>query len=131
MNKPMHTLTLTPLGKQRRVVLVACRDSKVQVENLMRYRGYDPQDFLVISRKDNPTLRTIDDIITALPQSVQLVALDDVEHLLPEGERTPASVQALLEAASIRYAHRGLTFVATMTDESLNGLTWEVGRRRP
>jgi hypothetical protein len=122
----MPRIPFTRTRKQHRAVLIACRDSKAQVESLMRYRGYDLQDFLLLSRKDDPSLKTLDDIIAALPESVELVVLDDVEHLLPEGERSPSCVKTLLEAARIRYAHRGLTLMASMTSEGMDGLAWVV-----
>jgi hypothetical protein len=120
----MTTISFTHSYKQPRAAFVACRDSLSKVEALARHIGTDTRGMLIISRSDNPALRTIDDIIAALPESVQLVILDDVEHLLPERERSPANIRAFLEDIHIRYAHRGLRIMATMTIEELDGLTW-------
>jgi hypothetical protein len=131
MDNAMDRIPLTHKRKQHRAVFVACRDSISQVEATARHGGIDTHGMLFLSRADDPSLRTLDDILRAIPESVQLILLDDAEHLLPAGERSPSAVRALLEGARIRYVHRGLTFVATRTDEELTGLTWEVWRRRP
>lgn len=85
--------------------------------------------FLILSRADDQRLRTLDDIVASVPTSVTLLGLDDVEYLLPEGERDLSSVQTLLRNVAIRYAHRGLNFVATMTLES--GLSIGIVQRMP
>jgi hypothetical protein len=60
-----------------------------------------------------------------------MVILDDAEYLLHEGERRKANLLALLESAHIRYAHRGLIILASVTDEEQTDLNWEIWRRRP
>ncbi len=111
----MNNLTHAPKGDQYRAALVACRDTRSQVESVARYIGMETGGLLILSRADDPRLRTIDDIVAALPATVTLLGLDDVEFLLPEGERSLSNVHLLLQNAYVRYVHRGLNFAATMT----------------
>ena len=91
------------------------------MEATIRFDGYDPSEFYILSRKDSPKLKTIDDIMAILPTSVSLVVLDDVEHLLAEEQQTPTNVKRMQEQANIRYMHRRLTLVATITIPGLPG----------
>ena len=77
--------------------------------------GVDPQSFLVLSRKDNPQLRTFDDIVAALPTGVKHVVLDDGEYLLPLERRDPESVKRFMGRMKGRYGHLGFNVMVTAT----------------
>lgn len=109
----MAKLTPKHNPAQPRAAFVACRDSRLRVHSLARHIHIDPAELLIISRADDPKLRTIDDIVAALPDTVTLLGLDDAEYLLPEGERTITRLTTLLELAALRYAHRELRIIGT------------------
>lgn len=98
----------------KRAAIVACRDSLAAAKRVARWCGVDPDDLLILSRADNPELRTIDDILGALPHSIKLLALDDVEHLLPAEMRDEATVRTFV-ASLEHYRRRGLTIICSMT----------------
>src|SRR5262249_37149435 len=61
----------------RQAAIVACRDSLAATKEVTRRCGVDADDLLILSRADDPELRTIDDILGALPSSIRLLSLDD------------------------------------------------------
>jgi hypothetical protein len=73
-----------------------------------------PKTILFLSRKDDPKLQTFDDIVNALPPRVRLLILDDVEYLLPPGQRQPERVRRYLIGLKARHSHRGFHVVAHM-----------------
>ena len=93
--------------------LIACRDSRAELEAEARRCGADPSQFLILSRRDNPELRTFEDILAALPPSVRVIGLDDAEYLLPEGQRDTATVRAFLLDLKRRYGHRFQVFATS------------------
>ena len=104
----------------RTVVFFACKDSAAKVRALAREIGVDPSDFHILSRKDDPELRTFEDIVEVLPPSTDVVALGDVECLLPPGKRDLAAAKEFLRDLDRRYRHQGFQILATLTDDSVD-----------
>lgn len=114
--------------KRDDVAFVACRDSRAEAEAVARRCGVDLSGLLILSRRDNPNLRSFEDILAVLPPTIKLIVLDDVEHLLAEGRRDTATVRAFLLDLKQRYRHKGFHVLATMSDAGGDGLHDEVLR---
>ena len=90
----------------RVAVFVACRDSAATVRAEARKAGVNPGGFRILSMKDNPELRTFDDVVKALPRYTGLVSLDNLECLLPPGKRNLAGAREFLRDQDKRYPDR-------------------------
>ena len=109
----MNNIPLTRTYRQPRAALCACRDPLSRLKATGQWFGFDSSNIILLSRADDPRLRTIDDVVAMLPESIGLLALDDAEYLLPPNERRLQNLRELIEAATIRYAHRRLTIAIT------------------
>jgi hypothetical protein len=100
--------------KQPLIAVLSCRDSAAHVAAILRSGGTDPQDVVILSRVDHPSLRTIDDMLAAVPPHVRWVVLADVDELLPDGQKTKEDAATMVEAARLRL-HRTLAIIGIVT----------------
>ena len=80
--------------------------------------------FCILSARDNPLLNTSDAVLAALPTSIRLLFIDDIEYLLLPDQRNPRSVLHLIGRIRQYAAERGIRAAVTSgigLDEVIHG----------
>ena len=68
---------------------------------------------LSVKSSDNPTLNSVDAIIDALPPSIRLLMVDDIEYLLNPGQRNAKAVLQLIRRLGVGLTSRNITVRVT------------------
>lgn len=70
--------------------------------------GCSSTGVLILSTRDNPALNSLEEVIADLPESIRVLAVDDIEHLLPISERNRTNVLAMLSRLHAFVADRNI-----------------------
>ena len=95
-------------------VFVACRDSAAEVEKTARRMRLRPEICFSCRERTIASCGRSTTLSTLWPRRVRLLILDDVEYLLPPGQRQPERVRRHLIGLKARHSHRGFHVVAHM-----------------
>ena len=103
--------------------LVCCKDSAASVRQRMIEFGCSLVGAVLLSVRDTPSLNSIEAIVGALPYSIRLLMVDDIEYLLPPDQRNATSVLRLISRISAFAAERGLYASVSCGIDLLDELT--------
>ena len=99
-------------GGARRVLpdraFICCKDSASSIRQRLIEFDCSLVGLVVLSPLDNQALNSWDAVAVALPRSIRLLIIDDIEYLLPSDQRNPASVLRLIGRVRAFAAERGL-----------------------
>lgn len=97
------------------LAFVACNESASSVRQRLIDKGLSLTGRLILSALDNPQLNSLDAVTAALPESIKVLEIHNIECLLPADRRTAVEVMRLIDRIAKFVLNRGMTGTATST----------------
>jgi hypothetical protein len=101
---------------------VCGKDTAASVRQRLIEFGCPLVGVLILSPRDNRALDSLEAVIEALPCSIRLLIVDDIEYLVPPDKRDPASVMDVLFRLNEWRVERNIQ-VATTTGIDLSAMS--------
>jgi hypothetical protein len=102
---------------------VACNESASNARQRLIEHAVPLTGLLILSALDNPSLNSLDAIASALPASIKVLEIHNIECLLPGEKRNSVELLRLIDQIARFMLNRGMTGGATSTIDVGNALT--------
>jgi hypothetical protein len=102
---------------------ICCKDSASSIRQRVVEFGCSLAGLIVLSVRDSPALNTWDAVARALPPTIRLLIVDDVEHRLECDQRNAPSVLRLIRKIRAFAAGRGIYASVSTAIDLPGGLT--------